>query len=118
MEVLRQAEKYKRTHKGLGVYLRGVRDAIRTFRPIEARIGFDGAEPQARRFTIISIGNGRYIGGGMRAVPMAQVNDGFFDVVTTRPLPRWAIGFLMAIYVPGWYAYTPFVQRARCTKGV
>ena len=112
VEVLRQAEKYKRTHKGLGVYLRGVRDAIRTFRPIEARLGFDGAEPQARRFTIISIGNGRYIGGGMRAVPMAQVNDGFFDVVTTRPLPRWAIGFLMAIYVPGWYAYTPFVQRA------
>ena len=52
VEVLRQAEKYKRTHKGLGVYLRGVRDAIRTFRPIEARIGFDGAEPQARRFTL------------------------------------------------------------------
>ena len=116
VEVLRQAEKYKRTHKELGVYLRGVRDAIRTFRPIEARLGFDGAEPQARRFTIISIGNGRYIGGGMRAVPMAQVNDGFFDVVTTRPLPRWAIGFLMAVYVPGWYAYTPFVQRARCKR--
>ena len=114
VEVLRQAEKYKRSHKGLGVYLRGVRDAIRAFRPLDARIGFDGEELQARRFTIISIGNGRFIGGGMRAVPMAQVNDGFFDVVITRPLPRWAIGFLMTVYVPGWYARTPFVQRRRC----
>ena len=50
----------------------------------------------------------------MRAVPTAQVNDGFFDVVITRPIPRWAIGILMAIYVPGWYAHTPFVQRLRC----
>ena len=50
VEVLRQAEKYKQAHKGLGVYLRGVRDAIRTFRPLEARVGFDGAEAQARAF--------------------------------------------------------------------
>ena len=111
VDVLRQAEKYKQTHKGLGVYLRGVRDAIRNFRPV---IGFDGGAPEACRFTIISIGNGRYIGGGMRCVPTAQVNDGLFDVVVTRPLPCWSIGFLMAVYVPGWYAYTPFVRRRRC----
>ena len=114
VDVLRHAETYKQTHKGLGVYLRGVRDAIRSFRPLEARVGFDGAEARPRRFTIISIGNGQYIGGGMRAVPTARVNDGFFDVVITRPIPRWAIGILMAIYVPGWYAHTPFVQRLRC----
>lgn len=114
VDVLRQAEKYKQTHKGLGVYLRGVRDAIRNFRPVKACIGFDGGAPEACRFTIISIGNGRYIGGGMRCVPTAQVNDGLFDVVVTRPLPRWSIGFLMAVYVPGWYAYTPFVRRRRC----
>ena len=114
VEVLRQAEKYKRTHKGLGVYLRGVRDAIRAFRPLDARLGFDGAEMENCRFTIISIGNGRYIGGGMRAVPTAQVNDGLFDVVITRPIPRWSIAILMALYVPGWYARTPFARRRRC----
>ena len=116
VEVLRQAEKYKQAHSGLGVYLRGVRDAIRTFRPIEAHIGFDGEEPIPRRFTIISIGNGRYIGGGMCAVPTAGVNDGLFDVVITRPIPRWSIALLMALYVPGWYAHTPFVQRKRCKR--
>ena len=46
-------------------------------------------------------------------MPTARVNDGFFDVVITRPIPA-AIGILMAIYVPGWYAHTPFVQRLRC----
>ena len=50
----------------------------------------------------------------MRAVPTAQVNDGLVDVVITRPIPRWAIGILMAIYMPGWHAHTPFVQRLRC----
>lgn len=63
VEVLRQAEKYKQRYKGLGVYLRGVRDAIRHFRPLEARIAFDDAELTPQKFTIISIGNGRYIGG-------------------------------------------------------
>ena len=58
--------------------------------------------------------DGRYIGGGMRAVPTAQVNDGLFDVVITRPIPRWSIAILMALYVPGWYARTPFVRRRRC----
>ncbi len=114
VEVLRQAEKYKQSHKGLGVYLRGVRDAIRHFRALKARIGFDGEEPIPQSFTIISIGNGQYIGGGMRCVPTAQVNDGLFDVVITRPIPGWAIAILMAIYVPGWYAKTPFVTRKRC----
>ena len=114
VEVLRQAEKYKQAHKGLGVYLRGVRDAIRAFRPLDARLGFDGAEMENCRFTIISIGNGLYIGGGMRAVPTAQVNDGLFDVVITRPIPRWSIAILMALYVPGWYARTPFARRRRC----
>ena len=50
----------------------------------------------------------------MRCVPTAQVNDGLFDVVITRPIPGWAIAILMAIYVPGWYAKTPFVTRKRC----
>ena len=116
VEVLRQAEKYKQRYKGLGVYLRGVRDAIRHFRPLEARIAFDDAELTPQKFTIISIGNGRYIGGGMCCVPTAQVNDGLFDVVVTRPVPRWLIAVLMTIYVPGWYAKTPFVVHRRCKR--
>ena len=93
-----------------------LRDAIRHFRPLEARIAFDDAELTPQKFTIISIGNGRYIGGGMCCVPTAQVNDGLFDVVVTRPVPRWLIAVLMTIYVPGWYAKTPFVVHRRCKR--
>ena len=98
-EVLVQAEKYKRDHTGLGVYLRGVRDAIRFFQPMRAKIGFDGAEPEERRFSILSIGNGRYFGGGMKPVPTAILNDGLFDVVVTRPVRKWMIGFLLMLFV-------------------
>lgn len=58
VDVLVHAEKYKRAYTGLRVYLRGLRDALRAFAPIQARIGFDGDEPAPERFTIISIGNG------------------------------------------------------------
>ena len=116
VDVLRAADKYKQEHRGLGVYLRGVRDAIRNFHPVQALVGFDGEAPTPQKFTIISIGNGRYIGGGMRSVPTAEVGDGLFDVVVTRPIPRWSIAALMALYVPGWYAYTPFAVRRRCRR--
>ncbi|NLF27172.1 MAG: diacylglycerol kinase family lipid kinase [Clostridiales bacterium] len=113
-EVLVQAEKYKRDHMGLGVYLRGVRDAIRFFQPTSARVGFDGAEPEERRFSILSIGNGRYFGGGMKPVPTAVLNDGLFDVVVTRPVKKWMIGFLLMLFVPGWYAKTFLAKTFRC----
>ncbi|NLD58578.1 MAG: diacylglycerol kinase family lipid kinase [Clostridiales bacterium] len=113
-EVLVQAEKYKRDHTGLGVYLRGVRDAIRFFRPTRAQVGFDGAEPEDRRFSILSIGNGRYFGGGMKPVPTAILNDGLFDVVVTRPVKKWMIGFLLMLFVPGWYAKTFLAKTLRC----
>lgn len=114
VDVLVHAEKYKRAYTGLRVYLRGLRDALRAFAPIQARIGFDGDEPAPERFTIISIGNGRYIGGGMKSVPTAVVDDGLFDVVLVRPVMRALVPVLMALYVPGWYAHTPLARRLRC----
>lgn len=114
VDVLIESEKYKKEHSGLGVYLRGVRDAIRRFRPMQVQLGFDGAEPEEARLTIISIANGRYIGGGMKCAPFAQVNDGLFDVIVTKPLRRFLIGVLMALYVPGLYVRIPLAVSRRC----
>ena len=36
--------------------------------------------------------------------------------MSVRPLKKWMIGFLMALYVPGLYAKTPLAQTRRCTK--
>ncbi len=118
VEVLRQAEKYKDRRDGLGVYLRGVRDALRHFRPMRAQISFDGGEPADMAFSILSIGNGRYFGGGMKPVPTAKVNDGMFDAVITRPVKKWMIPFLLLLFVTGLYIHTPLakVRRVRTMR--
>lgn len=113
VEVLVQAEKYKFGHSGLGPYLRGLRDAIRFFRPTNARLIVDGEAEVSARFTILSLGNGRYIGGGMKAVPNAKPDDGLLDLVLVRPVKKWQIGALLALYVSGLYVKTPMAKVRR-----
>lgn len=36
------------------------------------------------RLTILSIGNGQYIGGGMKAVPDAVIDDGLLDAIAVE----------------------------------
>ena len=114
VDVLLQAEKHKARHTGLSAYLRGVRDAIHLFRPMCAQVSIDGAPSVEERFSILSVGNGQYFGGGMRPVPNAVVNDGLFNVVITRPVKKWMIGFLMALFVPGWYTKTGLCRTLTC----
>ena len=116
VDVLVQAEKYKSNHVGLGVYLRGVRDAIRFYKPTKAKVTIENQNPIDINLTLISIGNGRYIGGGMKSVPTAIVNDGLFDVVITRPVKKWMIAILLCLFVPGWYVKTNLVQTLQCRR--
>ena len=62
VEVLRNAEKYKERYTGLRTYLFGLFDAIRDFRPMTAHVSFDDGPEEEVSFSILSIGNGRYIG--------------------------------------------------------
>ena len=116
VNVLVEAEKYKATSSGLKPYLHGVADAIRHFSPLTAQISFDGEELHETKFTILSIGNGQYFGGGMRAVPGAQLNDGCFDVLEARPVKKWMIPFLMALFIPGLHAKTALTKRRLVQK--
>lgn len=116
VEVLRETEKYKRRFKGLFPYLLGVFDAVRHYKPIEATVRFDGEAEQTVRFSVLSIGNGRYIGGGMRAVPNALVNDGLFDVVVVKPVKKWQIFFLFFLYFLGLHTRVGLGETHQCRK--
>ena len=116
VDVLRNAEKYKAKYTGLRTYLFGLFDAIRDFRPITAQVSFDGGPEEETTFSILSIGNGRYIGGGMKAVPDAKVDDGLFDVVTVRPVSKPVIALLIAIYIAGKHVKVGLGRLRRCRK--
>ena len=79
-------------------------------------VSFDDCPEEELSFSILSIGNGRYIGGGMKAVPDAKPDDGLFDVVTVRPVSKPAIVLLIALYIAGKHLKIGLGKLRRCRK--
>lgn len=116
VDVLRYAERHKKKYAGLRPYMMGLVEALRMYKPMRARISVDGQPEEYASFAIISIGNGRYIGGGMKAVPDALVNDGLFDVVMVKPVRRFVILPLIAFYIAGKHARLGLATVQRCRE--
>lgn len=116
VDVLRFAESHKKKYSGLKPYLLGLAQALKAYRPTTACISFDGGPEETARFAIVSIGNGRYIGGGMKAVPDALVDDGYFDVVTVSPVSKFVILPLIAFYIAGKHISLRLASVRRCKK--
>ena len=114
VDVLRRVDKYKEKQSGLRAYMLGLWEALRHYRPTEAQISFDNGPEERARFAILSIGNGSYIGGGMKAVPGARVDDGLFDVISVVPVPKIAIPPLIAFFIAGLHLSLGMAKRTRC----
>lgn len=114
VEVLRQAVRFKKLGKGLLPYLMGILAALRLFKPLDIELTMNGKTEQ-RAVTIISVGNGQYFGGGMRAVPHAAIDDGQFDVVIADKVNRLAILRLLSKFIKGKHTDLPIAHEARCT---
>lgn len=116
VDVLRKTEQYKDRYTGLRAYFRGLVAAIRDYRPMQAKVSIDDGPAQDMRFAILSIGNGSYIGGGMKAVPDAEVDDGLFDVIIVKPVKKWMILPLIALFITGKHVRCGLGRRIRCKK--
>ena len=114
VEVLRQAVRFKRVGKEILPYLLGILAALRHFRPLDIELTMNG-KTEKRQVTIVSIGNGRYIGGGMMAVPHAVIDDGLFDVVLVDKVSRLAILRLLSKFISGRHVELPMAHESRCT---
>lgn len=115
IQVLRQTERFKDRFSGLTPYLLGVILGIRHFRPIQARVTIDG-QPLDEAFTIISIANGQYIGGGMRVAPRSDPADGSLDVMLIRPVSRSVLCLLFPLFIPGWHSALPITRRVQARR--
>lgn len=116
VDVLRNAEKYKRKHKGLVPYLFGLYDALKTYRPTTAMVSIDDGPEERISFSILSVGNGRFFGGGMKAVPYAEVSDGLFDAVIVKPVRKCMILPLIALYIAGKHIAIKLAVVKRCKR--
>ena len=114
VEVLRQAARFKRFGKGLLPYLLGIFAALRQFQPLSVEMTCDGRSVH-RELTIFSVGNGSYIGGGMKALPHAKIDDGLFDVFAADRVGRISILRFLSKFVSGKHMSLPIAHEWRCS---
>ena len=115
VEVLRQASRFKKLGRGLLPYLLGIFAALRRFRALLVEIT-TGGKTEKTEVTIFSVGNGCYIGGGMKAVPHAIPDDGLFDVVIAQKFSRPAILRMLTKFIPGKHTALPGIREFRCRE--
>ena len=113
VDVLREVIRFKHVGKGLLPYLLGLISALRHFHAFDAELTLDTGEVLKESFTIISIANGRFFGGGMKVAPLAEVTDGLLDVMIIRGLPKFAVPFLLPLFITGLHAKLPSICRIR-----
>lgn len=86
--VLDYAEKAKKYVKGLLPYLWGVIRTLIHFKSVEMTYAIDDGEKKSDELLVISAGNGRIIGGGIKMCPEAVTDDGYFDVVIVKKISK------------------------------
>lgn len=114
--VLDYAQSAKRYVRGLLPYLWGVLRALLAYRPVEVTLSVDGAEEERHTILLLSIGNGRYIGGGINVAPDARPDDGLFDLLVIENLPRWKIPPHLPKMLNGKIRQVPGARYQRCRQ--
>jgi YegS/Rv2252/BmrU family lipid kinase len=83
---------------------------------LRAAIANDGATQQRQlRTYMIAICNGRFFGGGMKVAPMAQIDDGKFEVVSIGGASKIAFGVAANKIYDAGHLKAPGTEHFQCT---
>ncbi|MBR1409369.1 MAG: diacylglycerol kinase family lipid kinase [Clostridia bacterium] len=116
VRVLERTEELKADYPGEQAYRKAVSDTIRHYVPFSPEIEIDGKRLESGAYAIAEIANGQYFGGGMRVAPDAQLDDGLFDVVLVRAVPRLTIPLLFPLFILGLHTRLPLAKQYRAKK--
>ena len=116
VDVLKKTEELKKVYSGEKAYHKAVVSVIGRYKAFEAELSIDGAPATHEACTIIEIANGQCIGGGMRVAPNAKLDDGVFDVVVVKKVPRLCIPFLLPLFMLGWHTKLGLAHVMRAKK--
>jgi diacylglycerol kinase (ATP) len=81
-------------------------------RAVSYRLTIDGVVSETRA-VLVSVGNNVSLGGGMRVVPDAQLDDGLLDVLVVQPLSRTAFLRIFPRVFKGTHVSDPRVSIVR-----
>ena len=101
--------------RGMARYNLAMLRELATFRAIEYTVTADGERWQQGAM-LISVANGQSIGGGMKVVPDAALDDGYLDLFTVGPLSRAAFLAVFPKVFSGRHVAHPSVQIRRVRR--
>lgn len=99
-EVVTIADKIKTKIKSSISYVIALFITLLRFKYINVEIEIDDSVIQ-RDILLIAVGNGRCYGGGIKILPMANLEDGFFHVCIVNKLSKLKLLFLLPTIVNG-----------------
>lgn len=115
VEVLKATNDFKKYIKGPIAYVLGLIKALRTFKAINLHMTIDG-ETYSKEVMVCAIGNGKYYGGGMKIVPTAQLEDGYFDICIIKKMSKLRLLSVFPRVFKGTHIELPWVELKKGKK--
>jgi len=103
--------------RGLLAYLIGViKTVFLYYNPAQVEIILDDSETISQRSLMISVMNGRRMGGGFQMAPESQPDDGFFDLCIAETASKGRILAMIPHFIQGTQKTLPEIQMKRAKK--
>lgn len=103
--------------RGLLAYLIGViKTVFLYYNPAEVEIVLDDGEKIKQRSLMISVMNGRRMGGGFQMAPESQADDGWFDLCIAETASKGRILAMIPYFIKGTQKLLPEIQMKRARK--
>ena len=112
-----EAQKQKRLTGFASYIVAALKTIFLYYRAPLVRIEYDG-QALTQSSLMVSIMNGRRLGGGFLMAPHAQPDDGLFDVCIARQVSRLRIFALIPRFMKGTQATHPAIQTGRAQRVV
>jgi len=112
--VVRYARSTQRFATPWLAYQLAILAALATLRRAGVTVSYDDGAPRAVASSNLIVGIGQYFGSGMRPLPRARIDDGWFDVAHIRDASRFEIARQAPMLRNGIDPDHPKVDQYRC----
>ncbi|MCQ3936589.1 MAG: diacylglycerol kinase family lipid kinase [Chloroflexi bacterium] len=103
--------------RGLPAYLIGVlKTVFLYYNPAQVEIVLDDGETIKQTSLMISVMNGRRMGGGFQMAPNSQPDDGYFDLCIAETASKGRILQMIPHFIKGTQASLPEIQMKRAKR--
>ena len=104
-------------NKGKFRYFINTLKALYNYQPTDSTVWIDGQKKIFKRTYLITANNGKYIGGGMKITPKADLSTDELDIIIVHTIPKWLIFFIfITIYLGFHTIFTKYVYTTKANS--